>query len=176
MTGFEISRTAPFAFPGRSVAQTTPSTAEEDAAEEEEDPGGEGEPNRDTDGGVAAGGLYPGFCQEEERKVEDERGHGHGRGKSRYASAATCHGYFADMCEETEHSRSGGQDERDDVEEEAVGYPFGNYVWNLKLGLISEQCVEICGWDQVARSKPQAISEFFGYRRSLGGGRYSPSS
>lgn len=42
------------------------------------------------------------------------------------------------MSEETENGRSCGQDECDDVENEAVCYPFDDYVRDLDLGIISE--------------------------------------
>ena len=42
------------------------------------------------------------------------------------------------MCEETEHGRSGGQSKRDDVEDEAVCYPFDNHVGELDPSVISE--------------------------------------
>jgi hypothetical protein len=49
------------------------------------------------------------------------------------------------MCEETEESRSSGQDEGDNVEDEDVGYPFGDYIGDLDAGVITEQGVEVCG-------------------------------
>lgn len=120
MTRLEISCTTPFATPGWPTVETAPPTTEEDAAEEEEGPGSKGEPEGVTNCGVATSAVDPGFCQEEKGKVEDKGDHRHSCGEAGYAGAATCHGDFTDMCEEAEHSRSGGQDKRDDVEDEAV--------------------------------------------------------
>jgi hypothetical protein len=138
MTGLEVPSSAPLVFPGGPVVQTTPSTTEEDAAEEEEDPGGKGEPDCITDRSLTAGAVYPGLCQEKERQVEDEGEHSHRCGKAGDAGAATCGGDFSDMCEETEDSRSCGQGECDDVEDEAVCDPFDEDVGDFDLGVISE--------------------------------------
>ena len=47
------------------------------------------------------------------------------------------------MREKTEHSRSCGQDECDDMEDEAVCYPFYNHVGELDSGAVSEQSVDV---------------------------------
>ena len=104
----EVSRAAPLAFPRWPTAQTTSPTTEEDAAEEEENPGGDGEPDGVTDRSAAAGTVYPGLCQEEEREVEDEGNHSHSRGEAGNAGTATCHRHFSNMREEAEHSRACG--------------------------------------------------------------------
>lgn len=78
----EISSTTPLAFPRWPVAQTAPPTTEEDAAEKEEDPGSDGEPDGVTDRSASASAVYPGFCQEEEGKVEDEGDHSHSCGEA----------------------------------------------------------------------------------------------
>jgi len=49
------------------------------------------------------------------------------------------------MSEETEHGRSSGQDEGDDMEDEAVCYPFDNHIGELDPGFVSEQGVDVCG-------------------------------
>ena len=82
VTGFEIPCTAPLPFPGWPAIQTAPSTTEEDAAEKEEDPSGNSEPNGVTDRSTTTSAIDPGFCQEKERKVEDEGNHSHSCGKA----------------------------------------------------------------------------------------------
>ena len=143
MTRLEISRATPFVLSGWPAVETTPPTTEEDTAEEEEDPSGEGEPDGVADRGIATSAIYPGFCEEKKRDVEDEGDHSHSCGETRYTGAATRHGHFTDVCEETEDGRSGGQDECDDVEDEAVRYPFDNYIGNLYPGGVPEQSVDI---------------------------------
>jgi hypothetical protein len=138
VTGLEISRPAPFAFPRWPVAQTAPPTTEEDAAKEEKDPGSDGEPDGVTDRSAAAGAVYPGFCQEEERKVEDEGDHSHSCGEARNAGAATRHGHLSNVREEAEHSRACGQSKCDDMEDEAVRYPFDNNIGELDPCVIPE--------------------------------------
>ena len=61
------------------------------------------------------------------------------------------------MREKTEHSRSCGQDECDNVEDKAVRYPFDNDIGNLDLCVISEQGIDVCGQDRVAGPRQQAI-------------------
>lgn len=138
MTRLEIPRTTPLAFPGWPAAQTTSPTTKEDTTEEEEDPGDDGKPYGVTDCSAAARAVNPGFCQEEERKVEDESDHSHSCGEAGNTGAAACHGHFSDMGQETEHSRSCGQDECDDVKYEAVRDPFDNDVGKLDPGVVSE--------------------------------------
>lgn len=48
------------------------------------------------------------------------------------------------MGEETEDSRTCGQDECDDVENKAVCYPFDDYIGDLDLGVVAEQGVDVC--------------------------------
>jgi len=57
------------------------------------------------------------------------------------------------MGEETEHSRSRGQGERNDVEDEAVGYPFDNDIGNLDICAISEQGIDVCRKDRATRPR-----------------------
>ena len=97
VTRLEITGATPLAFPGWSVAQTTPPATEEDAAEEEEDPGSDGKPDGIADRSATAGAVYPGFCQEKECQVEDEGDHSHSCGKAGNACAATRHRHFSDM-------------------------------------------------------------------------------
>jgi hypothetical protein len=138
MARLEISITVPLAFSGWPAVQATPPTTKEDAAKEEEDPGGEGKPDGVSDRGATASAVYPGFCQEKEGKVEDEGDHCHGCGKARNAGAATGHRHFSDMREETEDSRSSGQGECDDVKDETVCYPFDNHIGELDPGAVPE--------------------------------------
>lgn len=75
----------------------------ETAAEEEKDPGGEGEPNTVSHGGRATlDGVDTGFGEEEEGDIENKCEEcNHGR-KARDASATAGHGKFADMGKEAE--------------------------------------------------------------------------
>ena len=120
MTRLKVSCSAPLVAPGWPVAHTTPSTTEKYAAEEEESPGGDGEPDGVTNRSLTSIAVYPGLCQEKESKVKDEGKHGHGCGETGDAGATTRQGDLSDMCEETEDSRSSGQDECDDVEDKTV--------------------------------------------------------
>ena len=138
MTGLEISCTTPLALPRWPFVEATPSATKEDATEEEGGPGYDSEPDGVTERGITASAVYPGFGQEKEGKVEDESDHSHSCGEARYAGAATRHGHFTDVCEETEHGRSGGQSECDGVEDEAVRYPFNDNIGKLDLRVISE--------------------------------------
>lgn len=138
ITRLEISGTAPLAFPRWPAVQTTSPTTEEDAAEEEEDPGSDGEPDGVTERSAAASTVYPGFCQEEERKVEDEGNHSHGCGEAGNAGTATRHGHLSNVREEAKDSRACGQSECDDVEDETVRYPFDDDIGKLNLCVVSE--------------------------------------
>lgn len=138
MTRLEFSSSTPLGFPGWPVFQATPSTTEEDAAEEEEGPGGNGEPDGVTDHGATTSAVYPGLCQEKEGEIENEGNHSHSCGKTRNAGTATCHGHFSDVREETEYGRSRGQSECDDVKDKAISYPFDNNVGDFDLCVISE--------------------------------------
>lgn len=158
VTGLKVPCTASLAFPGWPAIETTPSTTEEDAAEKEEDPGSSSEPDGIAYSSAAPGTFDPGFCEEKEGKVEDEGDHSHSCGKARNAGAATRHGHFSDVGEETEHSRSSGQDERDDVEDEAVGYPFDDDVGKLYFCGVPEQGIDVCVQDRVSRSRQRRSS------------------
>lgn len=48
------------------------------------------------------------------------------------------------MCKETKESRSSGQDERDNVEDETVCQPFGDDIGDLDPAVVPEQGIEIC--------------------------------
>ena len=63
------------------------------------------------------------------------------------------------MREETEGSRSSGQDECDDVEDETVGQPFGDYVGDLDFGVVPEQGVDVCERDRVSRVTAEGRSD-----------------
>lgn len=157
ITRLEISGTAPLAFPRWSAVQTTSPTTEEDAAEEEEDPGSDSEPDGVTDRSAAAGAVYPGFCQEEKGKVEDEGDHSHSCGEAGNAGTATCHGHFSNVGEKAERSRARGQNECNDVEDKTVRYPFNDDVGKLDPCVISKQGVDICRRDRVAGPRQKAI-------------------
>ena len=134
----EISGCTPLAFPGWPIAQTTSPTTKEDAAEEEEDPCRDGEPYGVADRCLTASAFDPGPCQEEEREVKDEGQHGNSGGKTGDAGATTCRGDLSDMGKKTKDSRTRGQCEGNDVEDETVGYPFGDYVGDLDSRVVPE--------------------------------------
>lgn len=120
VTWLEVASSTPSVFPRWSASQATPSTTEEDATEEKQDPGCEGEPDGDANRGFTTSTIYPGSCQEKEGEVEDEGDHCNGRSKAGDASTTTRRGNFSDVGEKTEDSGPSCQDECDDVEDEAV--------------------------------------------------------
>lgn len=150
ITGLKISGCTPLAFPGRPIAQTTSPTTKEDAAEEEEDPCCDGEPYGVADRCLTASAVDPGLCQEKEREVKYEGQHGNSGGKTGDTGTATCRGDLSDMSKKTEDSGTCGQDECNDVEDETVCYPFGDYVGDLDSRVVPEQGVDVCVSDRVA--------------------------
>ena len=110
---------------GPSAGDAAPAESVEAAAEEEEDPGDEGEPDSAADGGGSAWDLVDaGSGDEEEGNVEYESDEGDDCGETGYAGAETGHGHLADVGEKTEEGRASCEHKGDDVEKEGVGEPF----------------------------------------------------
>lgn len=118
--------------------------AVEAAAEEEEDPGGEGEPDTVSHGGGATiDGVDAGFGEEEEGDVKDECeecDHGCEAGD---AGTAACHGKFTDVGEKAKDGRSGCEDECHDMKHEGVGDPFDYDLGDLDGGIVADECVDV---------------------------------
>lgn len=115
-----------------AVRNTTPPKRIKAAAEKEEYPRREREPDGVPDGG-SAHGVDAGLGDEEEGEVEYECEEGDGGGEAGDAGAAAGHGHLADVREEAEYGGARGERERDDVQHQRVGQPFHHHRRDIDL-------------------------------------------